>query len=662
MDQQSQDEIIQNLTKEILREIENSNKEYTDDEIKNMISKRLDEVISFEDDDASAEDGDEIDKIVNEEFTQNINDNETEANDLLSSLNSFSEIDKGQDDSVEEVVETIIQEEPKKKFFQEVSDLYKEELDRSIKCFKNSFESLKIMKETSIIEKIIIFAFLSIPAIFAGFVVLAFILLLLIFWQISIIFNVILKYLNKVEFSIKETITRIKRKIASLKSSSNLFNRLIFSNALYSLIMFNGLMYMLVRGMIIPVRSMAEINKVLANITARTADLASGILLAPSQLTLSNVNANALRSSGKDKTKERAKQQLKLKQLNQMKRLMKQAQLPKVQQNPQQKKREDLKPKMNKKNLLDDISKKVFAEQKNRDKNKAGEKEKIAIEKTTVEAKSPEVAKLSKENLEKSEIINNVFNIIKKDRRVQQANNLNIGLESLQTSDRQVNERIRIEEKIEKENKINDAADRLHEAGVPNIHKLTASYEERGSLREALMETDPNFESYSQKEKMSIAFDFATGRIAMEDLDDTRTQKHWIREHPNGTTEEFLDFKLKEAREDFQQEREEFKERWGTDCDMLMFQEMQKLGMDTKSRMTDEQAKQVIISIASRYPEDQQMDVVKDLREYNETYREVRACKQELAQEQERVARQQNPNFFKDYIQSRENDNGGRSR
>ena len=59
------------------------------------------------------------------------------------------------------------------------------------------------------------------------------------------------------------------RKIKNYKKDGGFFKKLIFSNALYTLLMFNGVMYMIIKGMMLPVKSALDIEKIIANVIAK---------------------------------------------------------------------------------------------------------------------------------------------------------------------------------------------------------------------------------------------------------------------------------------------------------------------------------------------------------------------------------------------------------
>ena len=192
-----------------------------------------------------------------------------------------------------------------KKFFEEVGNIYKNEFKQSISCFSNVIDSIKLISKTSLFELILVFLFLIIPAILAGCIAFLVVILLFVIWQIYLITKTIYKLFEKVEFSIKDTINNIKIKIKNYKKDGGFFKKLIFSNALYTLLMFNGVMYMIIKGMMLPVKSALDIEKIIANVIAKIEKGITTILKSPSELATANIKSQNLKENRKSKNNKK---------------------------------------------------------------------------------------------------------------------------------------------------------------------------------------------------------------------------------------------------------------------------------------------------------------------------------------------------------------------
>ncbi|MDD2840218.1 MAG: hypothetical protein PHY80_03790 [Rickettsiales bacterium] len=293
------DDAIKRITSELLEEIKNSNKSFSNEEVKEKINKKLDIFFNGEvnNENSLKTSLEEEDKILKNEFTR-IADNEEDLSVL-----DFDAVENSDTNSISD--NTNDKKEIGKKFFQEVADIYKNEFDNSLSCFKNAFESFKLIRKTSLFETILIFVFLAIPAILAGCIALIIVFILFLLWQLYLIIKSILELLKKAEFSIKGINERIRIKIKDFKNSGGFINRLILSNALYSLMMFNGVMYMLIKGLMVPVKSILDVEKIVANLLAKLEKGITTVLKSPSELALANTKTEAAKSrSGVEKQKE----------------------------------------------------------------------------------------------------------------------------------------------------------------------------------------------------------------------------------------------------------------------------------------------------------------------------------------------------------------------
>ena len=272
----NQDEIIQNITNEVIQEFQDSNENFTSQDIKDRISEKLEELfikIKEEQTSKEIELDNEEDEFLRNEFTNISLSLPSDNYDTYFEHNpqQFSEEDTNNEDTAEETTDE--EDKVKEPFFKNFKELYTEELQRSIKSFKNSVDVFAFMKESSIIEKFLIALFLSIPAVFAGSLGLLFIPILLLLWQFYVLINVIIKQFDKIETKITDTITKFKNKLITIKNNSGgggLIYRLLFSCLLYSLITLNGILYLFIKGVAFPIRTVAEIDRIIANLGVRS--------------------------------------------------------------------------------------------------------------------------------------------------------------------------------------------------------------------------------------------------------------------------------------------------------------------------------------------------------------------------------------------------------
>ena len=302
--------IVSKLSNEIVDEIKKSNQKVTEKELKSKIDLKIKQIIErkrLQEEAKKQEQFVKDEKFIEEEFTNiknvidedNEEDNkkdqeyETKNNDIKNEVNNIDEVEDNEE------LNNINKDNgtEKKPFFLEITDLYKEEYNKSINGFKNFINSFEVIKNASLFEKIFLSLFIIIPALLSGFVGLLLLLIVLVFWQISIIFKAILRSFKKVETFFYDNMKKIKATITSFKNSGGLFKRLIFSNFLYSILCLNGLFYLLMKGMMIPISSLDKLNKILGNLATKTTRGISNVLKSPSELALSSIKNNALSAS-----------------------------------------------------------------------------------------------------------------------------------------------------------------------------------------------------------------------------------------------------------------------------------------------------------------------------------------------------------------------------
>ena len=98
---------------------------------------------------------------------------------------------------------------------------------------------------------------------------------------------------------------------------------------------------------------------------------------------------------------------------------------------------------------------------------------------------------------------------------------------------------------------------------------------------------------------------------------------------------QYTQYPIQNAEKDFKQEAQEFKDRYGQDCQQLLEKEMIKQGIPITKSMNDKEFESVVMNIVKKFPEEQQVDMAKDFREHSLTYLELQNCKKDLNQERE---------------------------
>ena len=278
-----QDEIIQQITNELLEDIENSNDGFTNDEIKNKIDQKLQNILDGLDkkEELNTENGSALQNVLIEKNESN--------NDLTNN------------DKIENSKEKK-QKKEKKSFLSNFEDLYKNELNESMDSFRKILDSLFLIKNGSVVEKILIFFILSVPTILACIFGFLFALILICLWKMYIFANMLIKYFKKTETLINRNIRKIKAKLYKIKKSNKgnkgnkNFRLLISYNLLYSILVVNGLFYIFIKGLTFPIKSLAEVDKVIANLSSRIVKVLTSAFKGPTKLVLTNLQTNNLTS------------------------------------------------------------------------------------------------------------------------------------------------------------------------------------------------------------------------------------------------------------------------------------------------------------------------------------------------------------------------------
>ena len=670
--------IVSKLSNEIVDEIKKSNQKVTEKELKSKIDLKIKQIIEKKKLQEEAKKQAQFakdEKFIEEEFTNiknvidedNEEDNEkdqkyeTKNNDIKNEVNNIDEVEDNEElNNINKDNDT-----EKKPFFLEITDLYKEEYNKSINGFKNFINSFEVIKNASLFEKIFLSLFIIIPALLSGFVGLLLLLIVLVFWQISIIFKAILRSFKKVETFFYDNMKKIKATITSFKNSGGLFKRLIFSNFLYSILCLNGLFYLLMKGMMIPISSLDKLNKILGNLATKTTRGISNVLKSPSELALSSIKNNALSASHSNSingfsnsisgsgrglrtglgrfTKNRMRNQAK-------RRFAKDLQRERAKYNSKS-------AYMDGRYISEDIfnTKNTTTENKNtqninEDIKTRGEENQERLRDLVFDTEnqrrpfSYNLSDRAMEDLMMSNITDDILNHIKNNfkdiiddkpiRDIQPEIPLNNNMSKI-TDDLKT-------ETQEKIDNINSAQNNLNSLGYQDPISLSSQYKDMRDngveypVTETLKAQNQNWDQLSQDDKIRAAINVGDIRAGQEDLRDLHHYNEWTKdEGKNISYESYLSTKLENAQRDCQQESSEFKERYGHDCEQLIQQSMKENNIPLEKSMNNQEFEKVAMDIVKKFPEEKQVEMAKDLREYNLTYVEVQNCKKDLQREKQ---------------------------
>ncbi len=575
-------------------------------------------------------------------------------------LEEDSEVESDEDADIEEDFE-------EDKFLLDPAVLYKTELEKSTNGFKSFFMSFSFLKNASIFEKILILIFLLIPALLGGILGLVLIILVFLFWQIDNILKFLLKHFGKIESFFKNSISTLKKKIS--EDAGGFFKKIFFSTFLYSVIMLNGIFYVLIKGIMIPLQSLSGVNKVISNFIAKITRGISNILKGPTQLALTDIEKNNLVSGkgsflGNSKSAGKTKKKVKGKNNS-----AKEGFLFGGKQNANlSNKKMNLKGDVNKD---DDMASKIFgldsktivsngqvgnhnqADLKKIDEledkmNQLGMNSSMLNMPSTLALSNRLKREAMLEEMRESilrNITNNFDKYIDKDGIISDFKpsfQEKIGKEYSELGHHErILEDINMEKK-EKMGVIDSATNNLSSLGYNNPIALSSHYKELRDkgveypAKEILKEQNPNWNTLTKEEKFSAAMSLADTRAGQEDLRDLVNFHDHAKENKHSLScEDHLEKKLENAKLDLKQERIEFQDRYGHNCQELIQQEMKNQGIPSDKVLTDREFKEVATNIVEKFPEQQQIDMFKDLREHSQSYKEARECEKELKYEKD---------------------------
>ncbi|GMO62751.1 MAG: hypothetical protein Ta2D_09310 [Rickettsiales bacterium] len=313
------DAIIEKITQEVMESFNNFQGEITDEMIQKKINIKIEEFVAKNEADLkeatkNKEEKSEyntkfikkIDEQIEKDLPINLEDLDKEMLNLESEL---QELEEEEADEAKEATKNLEDlnlgvEQPKLEagenasvlltelakpttFIQEFSALLQTyRANAIVDTFKKFAESFKL--KTSPFEKMAIIIFLSVPILIAGVFSLAVLLVLFLLYVIYYIFKKIEAGLKKIEKKLKESFDVYWRNFKSALGSGNFF-KILLSTLLFSVVFINGVMYLCIKGSIIAVRSLSDIDRIIANLSAKTANLVSGILKAPAALSLKDI-------------------------------------------------------------------------------------------------------------------------------------------------------------------------------------------------------------------------------------------------------------------------------------------------------------------------------------------------------------------------------------
>ena len=679
-------EIINKITTELLMEIKNSNQSFSNDEIKEKINQRLIDYISNSNENLLKKKNSEKQDLIlqdaftkidddNESFQQNKNDFDFQIQDNFDEEDINDNIEDN-DDIIEET--DINNTKNNKKFFEEVGNIYKNEFKQSISCFSNVIDSIKLISKTSLFELILVFLFLIIPAILAGCIAFLVVILLFVIWQIYLITKTIYKLFEKVEFSIKDTINNIKIKIKNYKKDGGFFKKLIFSNALYTLLMFNGVMYMIIKGMMLPVKSALDIEKIIANVIAKIEKGITTILKSPSELATANIKSQNLKENKKSKNnKNEISNEKKLKA--EIKKLKDKTKLKDKPQQKQEKINEIAKALREQKNieLVNAIAKNIKNYQDKQIDNKINNKEILNSQNPIKEQiiKDNEILKIA-EKPDRRELPSSIDSFMPKidllngkifdgliEKLSEIGKNIDVGnikeqlgkIENVNSSniDKMLAD-ARNEIKENQEEAKNANKKQLELFGEEKSKEISENYKhnEGKSLGTCMKEAGVDL---SSEKALEYAFYQADINTARDDTIDAKEFEQYAKENSNITMVEYREHKLEDAEKQLNEEKQTFSERYDEkDCQEMLLEAMQELNYPLNSPLKEEQKMEVCKVIARQFPDDEtKINAMKDSAEYIEAFEEKMRCDKELSNEKQKESTK-----FVDMVGEKANNHG----
>jgi hypothetical protein len=446
--------------------------------------------------------------------------------------------------------------------------------------------------------------------------------------------------------------------------------------------MLNGMLYLLVKGMMLPLRTLNELNNAVANLSEKSMSFFRSVLIAPAKLAGIDIKMSNSLKSEKSKT-SKIKERPKLKLLDNKK---KEAQ--KSRERPRQKLLDNVAkkdvPKMysiDKKQLEATIFNKVQNNLSNKVKEdvitKLQDVQQTIINKQTevqinsYETKNENSNSKSGPNAMSSLLLDatlNSFGMMARDFREkfkgQNNNNNNNNNNNIQNKEGEsLSSRFKDDAEKEKEQYsrwVSENGNELNNLGFNqdkfnDLHKIDK--DNNGGINSVegftknIQEATPDWNEKSEEERMEIALSIGTSRSLVGQTDDLEKFNHYLIENPQAKESDYYAFRLEDSKYDEKHERKEFEERYNISPQQLLEEGMKDSGFRTTHTLNTAEFKEVVFSIAEKFPENERYSLIKDLRECNLAYRERERDEQKLQQA-----------LQKESIENRINRNGNEKR
>lgn len=192
-------------------------------------------------------------------------------------------------------------------FFQELGEILKENLFSSVDCFRNSWLVLRFTG-MNLPNKLLVLLFLSLPAIFGGFVALFVALIIFLLWLLVTFCHSVTDKLDKVTEKLWNVVRNYKYNIEANKYTRPWYRRAINAAKMTITMMASGVMYAVVSGVKVPVKGINRAFKNIGNIINKIGKALKNAVKAPSEIRLNQLRKQ-VRGQGLKASKALAKQQ-----------------------------------------------------------------------------------------------------------------------------------------------------------------------------------------------------------------------------------------------------------------------------------------------------------------------------------------------------------------
>jgi hypothetical protein len=170
-----------------------------------------------------------------------------------------------------------------KPFFQDLEHIFADNFSLALDSFKKGFSSLFVGGKILSPHKLLILIFVFIPAILGGTIVGITGLILILLWILFMMFKKTSDNLQKIENNFKANLIPWRSFIKSDKKLS-LSNKVMKFGTYTVFIAANGAMYILVKGVKIPIKSLGSATKIIGNITDKIGELLNIVAKTPAKL------------------------------------------------------------------------------------------------------------------------------------------------------------------------------------------------------------------------------------------------------------------------------------------------------------------------------------------------------------------------------------------